>query len=97
MNGRDLILYILSNHLEDEPVFKDGTFLGFMTIGEAAAKMNIGVATVRAMIVQGRLDAIRIPETDFGYLLPRNCEMMLGGNNGRTEDDNTRVSGNNPA
>ena len=35
MTGRELILYILSNGLENEPVFKDGKFIGFMTEEEA--------------------------------------------------------------
>jgi excisionase family DNA binding protein len=90
MDGRDLILYILSNHLEDKPVFEDGTFLGFMTIGEAAAKMDVGTATVYTMIAQGRLDAIKIPTSSFGYLIPRNSDLMLGGNNERTDNTNSR-------
>lgn len=39
MTGRDLILYILENHLEDEQVFEEGNLLGFITIIEAAEKM----------------------------------------------------------
>ena len=60
MTGRELILYILENKLEDEPVFKDGKLLGFVTAGEAAAKMNVGAATVYAWIHQGWLDCIVI-------------------------------------
>lgn len=55
MTGRDLILYILSNNLEDEPIFNDGKLLGFMTICEAAEKMDVGTATVLTWIKQGRL------------------------------------------
>jgi hypothetical protein len=44
MTGRDLIVYILQNNLENEPVFKDGKFIGFMTEGEAAEKFDVGVA-----------------------------------------------------
>lgn len=35
MTGRDLILYILMNNLEDEPVFEEGKFIGFVTDVEA--------------------------------------------------------------
>lgn len=60
MTGRELILYILANGLEDEPVYKDGKLLGFVTAGEAASKLDVGVATVCAWINQGRLDCIVI-------------------------------------
>ena len=60
MTGRDLILYILSNNLEDEPVFQNGKFVGFITASEAAAKMNVGVPTVCVWIAQNQLEGIRI-------------------------------------
>ena len=46
MTGRELIIYILQNHLEDEPIFKDGQLLGFMTEIEAAIKFDVGVSTI---------------------------------------------------
>ena len=60
MTGKELILYILQNDLEDEPVFKDGKLLGFVTAGEVAARMDVGVATVYVWIHQKRLDGIFI-------------------------------------
>lgn len=60
MTGRDLIIYILSNNLEDEPVFTDGKFIGFITIGEAAEMLNVGVATIHAWIDLGWLPGIRV-------------------------------------
>lgn len=48
MTGKELILYILQNNLEDTVVLKDGFFVGFMTEEEAAVKFNVGVATIRA-------------------------------------------------
>lgn len=68
MTGRELILYILSNGLEDEPVFKDGTFLGFLTIRKAAEKMNVGMQTVHTWISLGRIKgAIKL---DNEWLIP---------------------------
>lgn len=55
MTCRELILYILKHGLEDEPVFKDGKFVGFMTAFEAARKMDVGVATVFVWMSQGKL------------------------------------------
>lgn len=55
MTGRELIIYISENHLEDEPIFKDGRFIGAMTMMEAATKMNVGPATIYTWIAQGVL------------------------------------------
>lgn len=60
MTGRDLIIYIMTNHLEDEQVIKDGKFIGFMTVSEAAVKWNVGVATIYVWASQKRLDGILI-------------------------------------
>ena len=60
MTGRDLILYILENHLEDKKVFEDGELLGFITIMEAAEKMGVGVATILTWLNQDRLKGVTI-------------------------------------
>lgn len=60
MTGRELILYILKNHLEDEPVFNDGLFVGFVPVDVAAAKLGVGSATITALVTQGELDHIVI-------------------------------------
>lgn len=60
MTGRDLIVYILQNNLEDTPVFEDGRFLGFITDEEAAIKYNVGIATIRLWIDMGLLKGIKI-------------------------------------
>lgn len=73
MTCRDLIIYILSNHLEDEPVFKDGKFVGFITAREAAEKMNVGVATIYVWVTQKRLDGILIGDTLY---IPANCKLL---------------------
>lgn len=60
MTGRDLIIYILSNGLEDEPVFKNGKVLGFMTEVEAAAKFNVGIATIKVWCDCDMIDHVLI-------------------------------------
>lgn len=65
MTGRDLILYILSNNLENEPVFKDGKFIGFITAGEAAERMNVGVATIYVWVSQKRITGVIVNNTLF--------------------------------
>ena len=67
MTGRDLIIYILENELEDEPVFKDGKFIGFLTIEEVAIRMNVGTATVKALYELHALRGVQIGDTLFIY------------------------------
>ena len=67
MTGRDLIIYIMENNLEDTPIFENGRLLGFLTIEEVAVKANVGQATVRAWIDQGRIDAVHIYDN---YYIP---------------------------
>lgn len=63
MTGRDLIVYILDNHLEDHLVFEDGDFLGFITAAEAAQNCGVGEGTVRVWISRGLVGGIKINDT----------------------------------
>lgn len=60
MTGRDLIIYILENNLENEPVYKDGRLLGFLTVTEAAVEFGVGQSTIKALVKKGRLRGIEI-------------------------------------
>ena len=60
MTGRDLIIYILKNGLEDKEIFKDGKINGFLTLEEAAAKLNVGTATVLLWYALGRLQGFTL-------------------------------------
>lgn len=71
MTGRDLIIYILSNGLEDEPVFKNGKVLGFMTEVEAAAKFNVGIATIKVWCDCDMIDHVLIGKELY---IPVNAE-----------------------
>ena len=74
MTGRELIVYILTNGLEDELVFKDGTFLGFMTQVEAAIKFDVGYATVATWIANKQLDAVMFGGT---YYIPADAKPSI--------------------
>ena len=68
MTGKDLIVYILKNNLEDEPVFKNGKLLGFVTLEQAAIRLNVGIETVKTMIKLDIIDnPIKLGDT---YLIP---------------------------
>lgn len=72
MKGRELILYILENRLEDENVFSNGRFIGFMTVADAAEKYEVGTATVMAWLATGRLDGMVI---DHEVYIPCNSKL----------------------
>lgn len=59
MTGKDLIIYILQNNLENEVVLKDDFFVGYMNEEEAAVKFNVGVSTIRAWYERGMLSGIK--------------------------------------
>jgi hypothetical protein len=65
MTGRELIIYILENHLENEEIFKNDEILGLMVIEEAAAKTGVGVESINAMIKLGWLKTITVGDKTF--------------------------------
>lgn len=69
MTGRELIVYILENGLEDEPVFNDGQFIGFITAEQAAVKKHVGVATIEAWIDLRIVDGVDVKP---GTYIPAN-------------------------
>ena len=72
MTGRDLIIYILENHLEDEELFKDGKLPGLMTYEEAAVKFAVGKETIIAWVKNRYLKAVTI----YGnHYIPENAEL----------------------
>lgn len=73
MTGRELIIYILQNNLEDELVFEDGKFIGMMTVDEVATLYNVGNATVKAWLDIGLLKGCTVKEGV--YILP--TELMI--------------------
>jgi hypothetical protein len=72
MTGRDLIIYILENNLEDKPVFEDGVFVGFLTEMEAAMKFDVGLSTVRLWVDLGMLEGFRIGENVYIFANAKN-------------------------
>lgn len=77
MTGRELIVYILTNHLEDKPVFKDGVFVGFVPIGKAAEEMNVGLTSMAVMVDMNHIDYIK---AESGVYLPFDYKYQLSKN-----------------
>lgn len=64
MTGRELIIYIMKNGLEDEEVIKNGVFVGLIGEDEVATRFGVGVNTIKAWHALGRIEGHRIN----GYL-----------------------------
>ena len=60
MTGKELILYILENNLENEDIVKDGVFIWLMSEEEAAVKFNVGMATIKAWYACGTISGIKM-------------------------------------
>lgn len=60
MTGKELILYILENNLENEDIVKDGVFIWLMSEEEAAVKFNVGMATIKAWYACGAISGIKM-------------------------------------
>lgn len=68
MTGKELIIYILENDLLDEEMISvSGAPAWLMTAGEAAAKFNVGIETIRVWVTQNRLDGVLIGEEFYIY------------------------------
>ena len=78
MTGRELIIYILQNNLENVSI-TDENFLNLITVEQAAVKFNVGVETVKIWHVYGVIQGIRIG--DELYILA-NAEPKGVKNNG---------------
>lgn len=68
MTGRDLIVYILTNNLENEPVFLEKGFLNLITETEAAERLDVGLATIRTWRELGVIKGVQVG--DEFYILP---------------------------
>lgn len=65
MTGRELIIYILQNNLEDEVV------IDTESIEEVALYYGVGISTVKAWYEMGRIDGIKINDTLHLFRTPR--------------------------
>lgn len=72
MTGRDWIIYILKNNLEDEPLFKDGKLIGFIKASEFAERWDVGVETVRLWVTLEYVDGLFIYDELY---IPHNAEI----------------------
>lgn len=60
MTGKDLIMYILENNLENEPFIQNGKLVGFLTLEEAAVKFGVGTTTVSVWYKLGAIEGFNV-------------------------------------
>ena len=73
MTGRELIIYILSNNLENEQVVKDGKLIGFESDMDFAARMEVGPETIRAL---AKMDKIKGCQLGNSLFIPKTITIM---------------------
>lgn len=72
MTGKDLIMFILVNDLEDVEIVDEVLMSSlFMTVAEAAENFGVGIATVDAWINMDRLPSVMVKGTTY---IPRNAK-----------------------
>lgn len=80
MTGRDLIIHILENNLEDDMIFESGNIPGLITMEEAAIKYNVGLSTIRIWLNLGMLNGVMIGGRLY---IPANGKLLIGRGNNR--------------
>ena len=60
MTGRDLILYILENGLEDKKIIDGESILGFETLTDAAKRLGCGEASAAALCTMHKIPMLNI-------------------------------------
>lgn len=72
MTGREFIIYILQNNLEDMQIIGNGRVLGFMTAEEAAIRFDVTENTIIVWCFSNMIDYVTLNGT---ILIPVNAEV----------------------
>lgn len=67
MTGKDFILYILQNDLEDKEFCEDGVLNWFLTAEQLANDLDVGVETVKAWYRLCMIDGVVIGGSVYFY------------------------------
>lgn len=65
ITGKELIMYILQNNLENKPISFKNDFLNLLPEKEAALKFGVGLATIRAWYECDIIDGIKVGDKIF--------------------------------
>lgn len=81
MTGRELIIYILSNGLEDTDLFTDGLFPLFKTVDLAAVELNTGSETIICLYTLDEINGLIIDDKLYILQDEKYKELLERGNN----------------
>ena len=65
MTGKQLIMYILENNLENVEIVKDGKIVGLISVDELAARFGVGRYTVLAWYAQDKIKGVMVGNSLF--------------------------------
>ena len=65
MTGRELIVHILENGLEDVSMFETAFYQSFPTVKSVAVAFNVGIATVEAWVQNDCLDSFEFDGVEY--------------------------------
>ena len=72
MTGRELIIFIMENGLEDSKLFEDATpGAGFHSLIDAAHKFDVGESTIKVWCERNLIPSIKIGDT---YYVPKSAK-----------------------
>ena len=72
MTGRELVIFIMENGLEDSKLFEDGTpGEGFHSLIDAAHKFDVGEATIKVWCERNLIQSVKIGDT---YYVPKSAK-----------------------
>lgn len=86
MTGRELIIYILSNNLENEKILDDDLIFGLINEEEAAAKLGVGPSTIKVWYLRNMVDGIKIGDSIYFLKSIRDPRTVM---NKKSEEKNT--------
>lgn len=67
MTGRELIMFIVTNHLEDEDIIENGVLPGFMTVEEAAVMWHTGRAIIKSLYKMNKVKGLVVDDEIYIY------------------------------
>ncbi len=67
MTGRELIIFIVTNHLEDEYIIENGVFPGFITVEEAAVMWHTGRAIIKGLYKRNKVKGLVVDGEIYIY------------------------------
>lgn len=63
ITGKDLVVSIIEYDMLNQVIFEDARQIGLYTLAEAAEKLDVGIESIKVMILTGKLVSIKFKDT----------------------------------